>query len=258
MQIVKKAFQNNLVYRIDYIAGLINTIVMIFVNIAIWKAIYEEEEVLDGVQLKIVITYIILGFLMQSIFVMDEYFIENKVRTGLISSDLLKPLSFRLYVFSYNIGNSFFKILMQLAPALIVSMLMFRLLGPFSLEMGIYFFISGALGFLVLYSLNFLVWVSSFWFYWTFSMVTIKDAFVMVLSGALIPLWFMPQWVYNFIKMTPFDSIYFIPISIYLGQIPTNEIVFSICKQLLWIFILTVIGHILWKAATKKLVVQGG
>jgi len=245
-------------YRIDYIAGVINTLVMIFVNIAIWKAIYEEEEMLGGVQLKIIITYIILGFLLQCIFAMDEYFIEQKVRSGLISSDLLKPLSFRLYVFSYHLGNSFFKILMQLTPALIVSMLMFKLLAPFSLEMGIYFFISAALGYLVLYSLNFLVWVSSFWFYWTFSLVTIKDAFVMILSGALIPLWFMPQWLYDLIKMTPFDSIYFIPISIYLGQIPTNEIFFSIIKQVFWICILTAIGHILWKVATKKLVVQGG
>lgn len=44
-----------------------------------------------------------------------------------------------------------------------------------------------------MYNLNFIVWISSFWFYWTFSLVTIKDAAVMILSGALLPLWFMPQ-----------------------------------------------------------------
>jgi ABC-2 type transport system permease protein len=258
LEIAKKAFQNNLAYRIDYLAGLINTIVMIFVNIAIWKAIYEEEEVLGGVQLKIIITYIILGFLMQCIFAMDDYFIENKVRTGLISSDLLKPISFRVYIFFYHLGSSFFKITLQLAPALIVSLLLFDLLPAFSFKMGVLFAVSCILGYLVLYSLNFLVWISSFWFYWTFSLVTIKDALITVLSGALVPLWFMPQWLYDFIKMTPFDSIYYIPISIYLGQIPTNEIVFNILKQVLWIGILTVIGQLLWKAATKKLVVQGG
>ncbi|MDF2986930.1 MAG: ABC-type uncharacterized transport system, permease component [Eubacterium sp.] len=258
MELAKKSFQNNLAYRIDYFAGLINTLLMIFVNIAIWKAIYEEEEVIEGVQLKIIITYIILGFLMQSVFAMDEYFIENKVRSGLICSDLMKPLSFRLYVFFYNLGATIFKIVMQLVPALIASLLLFRLLAPFSLQMGIYFVISFILGYFVLYSLNFLVWVSSFWFYWTFSLVTIKDALIMVLSGALVPLWFMPQWLFDFIKMTPFDSIYYIPIAIYLGQIPVNEILFNILKQFFWIFILTSIGHIVWKAATKKLVVQGG
>lgn len=258
LEVAKKAFQNNLVYRIDYIAGLINTLVMIFVNIAIWKAIYQEDEVVGGVQLKIIITYIVLGFLMQSIFAMDDYFIEGKMRTGLISSDLLKPISFRMYVFSYNIGNTAFKILMQLTPALIISVIFFHFLEPFSIQMGIFFFISSVLGFFVLYSINFLVWITSFWFYYIFSMVTIKDALIMVLSGAVIPLWFMPQWLMDFIKMTPFDSIYYIPISIYLGQIPQSEILLSILKQVLWILALTLAGHLLWKRATKKLVVQGG
>ncbi|HEX3029387.1 MAG TPA: ABC-2 family transporter protein [Clostridia bacterium] len=258
IELAKKSFQNNLAYRIEYFAGLINTLVMIFVNIAIWKAIYEDNDSFDGVQLKIVITYIVLGFLMQSIFAMDDYLIERKVTTGLISSDLLKPISFRLYIFSYNIGATVFRIVMQLTPALIISAFFFRLLPPFSVTMFIYFVLSGILGYLVLYSLNFLVWVSSFWFYWTFSIVTIKDALITILSGALVPLWFMPQWLYDFIKLTPFDSIYFTPITIYLGQVPPDEILFNILKQVFWIAILGLIGHLLWKSATKRLVVQGG
>ncbi len=195
---------------------------------------------------------------MQSIFGMDEYFISNKINNGLISSDLLKPTSFRMLVFFYNFGLVAFKIIMNLMPAVILSVLFFKLLLPFSLSMGIYFLISMAMGYLVLYSLNFIVWLSAFWFYGTFSLVTIKDAIIVVMSGALIPLWFMPQWLYDFIKLTPFDSIYYIPISIYLGQIPANEIVMSMIKQGFWIILLTCIGHVVWKFATKKLVVQGG
>lgn len=258
LEIAKKSFQNNIVYRVDYFVSVINTLAMIFVNVAIWRAIYEEEEALGGVQFKIVMTYITLGFLLQSIFVMEDYLIERKVTSGLISSDLLKPLSFRMYVFSYNIGVTVFRMIMQFLPALIVSVLVLKLLPPFSTEMFILFIMSTVLGYLVLYCLNFIVWVSSFWFYNTFSLVTIKDAFVLLLSGALIPLWFLPQGVYDFIKLTPFDSIYFVPISIYLGQIPQEEIIFTLVKQVLWIIILGLAGHFLWKAATKKLVLQGG
>jgi ABC-2 type transport system permease protein len=102
------------------------------------------------------------------------------------------------------------------------------------------------------------VWVSSFWFYNTFSLVTIKDALVLLLSGALIPLWFLPQKIFDFIKLTPFDSIYFTPISIYLGQVPSNEIAAAFVKQVSWILILGLVGHVLWKSAAKKLVLQGG
>jgi ABC-2 type transport system permease protein len=242
----------------DYFAGVINAIVMIFVNISIWRAIYEEEESLEGVQFKILATYIVLSFLMQVVYMMDEYFIESKVRNGLISSDLMKPINFRLYVFSYNFGTMLFRLLMQLTPALIISIFAFKLLPPFSFTMLIYFILSASLGYLVLYNLNFIVWMSTFWFYWTFSLVTIKDAAVMILSGALIPLWFMPQWLLDIIKLTPFDSIYYIPIRVYLGQIPAEELYSSLFKQVIWVLVLFVIGQLLWRAAAKKLVVQGG
>ncbi len=258
LEFAKKSFQNNIVYRMDYFASVINALVMIFVNIAIWRAIYEEEESLEGVQFKILATYIVLSFLMQSVYMMDEYFIESKVRSGLISSDLLKPINFRLYVFSYNIGTLVFRLIMQLAPALILSIFLFKLLAPFSLTMALYFILSAALGYLVLYNLNFLVWTSSFWFYWTFSLVTIKDAAVMIFSGALIPIWFMPQGLADFIELTPFESIFYIPIRIYLGMIPEEEIITSLLVQVVWVVVLFGIGQLLWRAAAKKLVVQGG
>jgi ABC-2 type transport system permease protein len=161
-------------------------------------------------------------------------------------------------VFSYNLGTLTFKIIMQLVPVLIISYLLFDLLPPFSMEMMLYFILSTVLGYLVLYSLNFIVWVSTFWFFGTFSLVTIKDAAVLIFSGALVPLWFMPQWLVRFIKMTPFDSIFSTPIQIYLGLIPEELIIESILKQVIWGIVLFGIGHLLWKRGIKKLVVQGG
>ena len=104
MEFAKKAFQNSIVYRANSYAGIINTIVMIFVNIAIWRAIYEEEAALEGLQFRLVMTYIVLSFLMQSVFVMDEYLIQGKVRNGTIATDMLRPVSFLNYIFSHNIG----------------------------------------------------------------------------------------------------------------------------------------------------------
>lgn len=258
VEFAKKAFQINITYRTDFVAGVINAIVMIFVNISIWKAIYEDEQTVDGVQLKILITYIVLAFLMQCIYGMDEYRIENKVRSGSISLDLLKPISFSGYIFSYNIGILIFRVIMQLTPVLIVSIVLFRMLPPFNLAMLTCFFLSLIIGYLVLYNLSYIMWLSSFWFYWTFSLVTIKDAAVMIMSGALLPLWFMPQSLVNFINLTPFASIYYVPISIYLGQVPPEEIALVIVKQLVWAAVLFFIGRLLWKMALKKLVVQGG
>ncbi|SDD05680.1 ABC-2 type transport system permease protein [Paenibacillus sp. UNCCL117] len=258
LEFAKKSFQNSIVYRVDFLAGVLNAIVMIFVNIAIWRAIYEEGDMLEGVQFKILVTYVVLSFLLQLVYVMDEYFIEAKIRSGLISSDLLKPINFRLYVFFYNLGSAAFRVVMQFAPVLAVSIVVFKLLPPFSGMMLAYFLLSAALGFLVLYNLNFIVWVSSFWFYWTFSLVTIKDAAVMIFSGALVPIWLMPQQLVRFIEMTPFDSIFYIPIRIYLGMVPEDQILMSMLRQSVWVAVLFGAGQLLWTFAQKRLVVQGG
>lgn len=258
LEFLKKAFQNNVVYRVDYYASLINALVLIFVNIAIWRAINEGDGALGGIQFQFLVTYIVLSFLLQTLFLMDEYFIENKVRSGLISTDLLKPINFRMYVFSYNVGTMVFRLVLQFLPALLLSVFIFRLLPPFSISMLGYFILSATLGYLVLYNINFIVWISSFWFYWTFSLITIKDAFVLILSGALIPIWFMPVWLIDFIRLTPFESIFYTPIRIYLGMIPHDQIFITIVKQFVWIAVLYGIGQLLWTLAQKKLVVQGG
>lgn len=258
VEFAKKAIQNCIVYRVNSYAGIVNTIVMIFVNIAIWRAIYEEEAILEGLQFKLVVTYIVLSFLMQSIFAMDEYMIQYKVRSGSISTDMLRPISFLTYIFSHSVGVMLFRIIIQLTPALLVSIFFIKILPPFSTLTAVCFAISVLCGYLVLYSINLVVWLTSFWYFETFSFVTIKDAAVMILSGALLPIWFMPDWLYNIVQVTPFGSIYSVPISIYLGQLPETEIYSKILLQLIWIIIFQGIARLLWHRATKRLVVQGG
>lgn len=255
---IKTEFSKAFAYRAESITGIINAVVMIFVNIYIWKAIYEAEEQISGIQLQMIITYIILSFAIQTIFTMEEYVIQQKVRTGLITSDLLKPINFNLYLFSTNLGNILFKFVFQLIPVILISVIFFKMLPPFNSTMGLLFILSLILGFLILYNLNYIIWISAFWFNKIFSLVTIKNSFVLLFSGALIPLWFLPKQLLDVIELTPFKSIYFVPIAIYLGQIPEDEIMISFIKQIVWMAILFLAGQILWHKAKKQLVVQGG
>ena len=71
-------------------------------------------------------------------------------------------------------------------------------------------------------------------------------------------MWFMPEIVRKIIVFTPFESIYFTPIRIYLGEITGMVILPKLALQLMWIGILGVVASILWNKGVKKLVVQGG
>lgn len=258
IKISLKSFKNSFVYRMDYIAGVLNTVLMAIVSIAIWKAIYGDGSAISGIELKSLITYIVLSFFLQSAFSLDEYYLEEKIQTGLITSDLLKPTNYFYHMLSYHIGGLLFKICLQAIPALIILSLISPIMMPFSPLMGLLFIISAGFGFFIVYFLSFIIWLSAFRFYYSFSLITIKDALIVILSGAFLPLWFLPTGLVEFVKMTPFESIYFIPISIYLGQIPYNEILWALGKQLVWLAGLFIASKSLWRVACKKLQVQGG
>jgi ABC-2 type transport system permease protein len=258
LEFIKKSFQNNLVFRIDYLIGIANSIIIIFIYVSIWRSIYGNEAVIGGISLEMVTTNFILGLALSSAFSLDDLFVSRKIWSGEIINDLLKPMNFNAYIFCYNIGNILFKLLLQFIPALIVSSLLIGILPPATLIGFIFFTISIILGFLILYNISYIVSLITFWNHQVWSISTIKDVIVSVLSGIYIPMWFFPEWLYGLIKYTPFDSIYFIPVSIYFGKIELWDIGFNMAKQVIWIIFFYLIGRLMWSNAIKKLVIQGG
>ena len=120
------------------------------------------------------------------------------------------------------------------------------------------FFLSAVLGYGVLWTISFAVQMTAFWIVNIWSVTTIKTVFINVLSGSMIPIWFMPEWMSGVLKFTPFTSIYFTPVQIYLGQLSFREILFQCTVQIAWMVLIYLLGNLLWIKGQRKLVVQGG
>lgn len=258
IQYAKCCFKKNLVYRFDYILGILSTLMKIFIYISIWKALYKDNTDIDGITFSMVCTSFILSLAISRAFAIDDFIIYRKVQKGEITNELLRPVSFRGLLLAENLGNIFFNIIVNFCPAVIISSFFVEILPPFSMINFLIFLLSILLGFFVLYEISYIVSVSSFWIINVWSISTIKNVFISVLSGTMIPLWFMPESVMKIIKFTPFDAIYFVPINIYLGKVSMMNIGILLVKQLVWISILQIIGGWIWSRAVKKLVVQGG
>lgn len=74
----------------------------------------------------------------------------------------------------------------------------------------------------------------------------------------MIPIWFMPSVLKKIIAFTPFESIYFTPVRIYLGELSGVDILKGMGIQVLWIAVLALVANAFWKKGVKKLVIQGG
>lgn len=253
-----KKFQNKMAYRLEFFMGIVNTVITIVVYLCIYKALYGNAQEIDGITFSMVATHFVISLGLSSAFEFNEMFLQDKVHDGSITNELLKPVNFIFRLLSENIGEGIFKVVFNFLPAVFITLFYAKLCPPSNLLNLFVMMLSVALGYLILWFIGFIVQTWSFWLFSVWGIMTIKNVIVKILSGTLLPLWFMPEIVKKIIVFTPFESIYFTPIQIYLGEIQGIEMMQKLLIQVVWIGVLWIIANAFWKMGTKKLVVQGG
>ena len=254
----EKSFLQKSAYRLDHWMGILNTLIRLVIYIEIYKALYGGREAVDGITLSMVTTNFILSLGLESFFVVNDFYLANKLYDGSIATEMLLPVTFHGRMLADNLGVALFKLLFHFVPAMVVAVIFIGIEQPAGDAAFGLFILSAMFGYGVLWSISFMFQMFSFWLINVWAIMTIKNVFINVLSGSMIPLWFMPETVRKIISFTPFEGIYFTPVQIYLGNISGGEIVAGFIKQLVWICCLMTLGFILWNKGKKKLVVQGG
>ena len=254
----KKSFLQKSAYRLDHWMGILNTLIRLVIYVEIYRALYGGRQTVDGITMSMVTTNFILSLGLESFFVVNDFYLANRIYNGSIATEMLLPVSFHGRMLADNLGVAAFKLIFHFVPAMLVAVLFIGIAAPADAGAFGLFVLSALFGYGVLWSLSFLFQMFSFWLINVWAIMTIKNVFINVLSGSMIPLWFMPELARKIIAFTPFESIYFTPVQIYLGNISGGEIVAGFIKQFVWIACLMSAGFILWNKGKKKLVVQGG
>src|SRR5574341_1200270 len=103
------AFQRSISYRIDIYFLLLSKIIGLLVQFSIWKALFDGNDQIsfNGGMLSFneMVTYIALAtFLSLLINTRVANTINDKIKTGEIAMDLIKPLHFRYYMICDTVG----------------------------------------------------------------------------------------------------------------------------------------------------------
>lgn len=251
-------FRNNMAYRFEYLMGILNTVLNFVVYWCIYRALYGGANEVDGITFSMVTTNFIISLGLTNAFSKNEMFLQDKIKQGTIANELLKPVNFKFRMLFEDMGDGFFKVIFNFIPAVLIAMLFTQIQPPAGVLNFVLCIVSAVLGYIVLWYISFIVQTWSFWLFSVWGIVTVKNVIINICSGALLPLWFMPEPIMNIIRFTPFDSIFFTPVQLYLGNLQGYEILFNFARQLLWIAILYAAGEFFWRRGIKKLVVQGG
>lgn len=254
------AFQTKLAYRGQVWAQIFGKLVRAFARVAIWMSVYGTVVSVDGVSLNEMITYAIVGGTMVAGWEWQRHLnnIGDQIKSGDVAVFLIKPLRYPLMLFASECGNFAVRILTVMAPTIVVMGLIFGLVPPASLGHGLMFFAYWLLSFLMMFMLSSAFGFVAFWMMTSFSLEWLLEGVMSILSGIFIPLWFFPDAVAGVIAHLPFAWVGFHPMAVYLGKMEMGEVMLTFVEGLGWLLILTLLVALLWRAASTRIIVQGG
>jgi ABC-2 type transport system permease protein len=252
-----KAFSREATYRMEVFTNVGSLIVRLYLMKAVWTALYSQNAAPVGVPLHAVLTYTTIALLMSLVLEIDgTRAIRDKIREGTIATDLMKPISLPLYFFSDGVGMTLLHATL-IVPALIISLLIVHIDVPPPAVMAA-FVVSFLLGYLVNFTLNFLMNCVAFWTLESFAAQLMVRWISDLLGGQVVPLIFFPGVLQQIVLALPFAAVYSTPLLIYLGTIPPSGYALALAIQLGWFVTFAAIGTVVWRAAQKRVVVQGG
>lgn len=248
-------------FRGHFFISIIGQLAFLIVIYFLWRSIYAASptDVVNGMTFMDTLIYLVLANALAS--VTNTYIIYNigtDIQSGRIVLDMLKPVPYFFIRFAESSGI----MIVQFVTYLIPSFLIVYFLSGRAIHLGInliFFIIGIILGAMINFCLN--LCFACFTFYtencWGINIV--KECFVGLLSGAVIPIAFFPQWLKNIVNFLPFPAILNAPLQMLLGNNTSFEIYgYYLLLQIFWLVVMYFVSQALWHRCTKVLTINGG
>ncbi|MEG6522502.1 ABC transporter permease [Desulfotomaculum sp. 1211_IL3151] len=256
----RKSFQRAAAYRFDAWIRVISNIMLLFMWGFIWYGLYGGQDTVEGVSFEAMLGYILISQALQGIHGAGTplWEIQERVRTGDIAMELLRPYDYPLRMLFSDFGSIAFYFLTAILP---LYGLLFYLLDttlPSSLYQWSMFVVSAVLGYLLRYCIELTFGLFSFWLVETGGVEDIFYFSISLFSGSVIPLWFFPGWLATLAGWLPFQAIFFVPNSIFIGELTGQALIHALLGQVMWLIVFYAVLRYVWLKASRKVVVQGG
>jgi ABC-2 type transport system permease protein len=245
-------------YQIWFWVGLVLSIISMAIMVFFWQAIYADTSSISGLELEQTLQYILLAFIFAPL-ANNELVWEfgSNLREGMMIHHLLRPINFQGMNYVQSLGSLVTQLAMQI-PMVVVAVLLFGLRFPHDIVTWVAFIISALLGYTVMFFFNW--FLACFTFYTTeiWGLGVLIQGMTFFLSGALVPIVMMPEWLQTIVLSVPFAQALGVPISLLTGITPLSEAPRVWLSQILWIFAMWLISTLFFRVAVRKITVQGG
>jgi len=256
---MRMAVQQQFQYRVATYFYMFGMVAEPVIYLVVWTTIADQQGgSVQGLTAGYFAAYYIVWTLVRNMnIVYGAPFWEYRIREGQLAGDLLKPLHPLHHDIAYFAGGKVVWILLWLPIAAGLILLFDPTLDPTALEIGVF-----ALAIWGAYLIR-TMFMSSLGMlcFWTTRGAAIFDLYMtaeLLLSGRLVPLPLMPDWVQDIARFLPFQWAFYFPIEALVGDLSTQELLGGLVAQMLWILIGLVIFRFAWRSGVKRFSAVGG
>lgn len=228
---------------------LINPLILL----VYWRSALENNSIagwsLSSISSYYFLLFTVSAFLMSHI---EENVSEDDIANGQLVKYLVKPYSYFLFniirELPYRLLQGFFAIIISLIFILIFGRFFQITTDPRILFLTVLVFI---LAYILSYSYKIAIGLLAFWLTDANGLFQFMEIITLIFAGYVIPISLMPELLLKIVYASPFPYIIYYPVIILQGNLSTVDIIFVICKQIAWIFLMVLLYKLLWKKGIK-------
>ena len=256
--------QQMVAYRANFICFLLGEIVSAFIMFFVWKAVFgnSDQQVINGFTMEDMVVYLFITFLTGYLTYSDGAFsIGEEIVDGSVAMRMIKPCSFDMCFLFQELGGRLVSIAMIFVPIVAgVEIYRYVITGAvrFDVPHFLLYLLSMAIAYMISFYFNVCYGFLAFFFKNLWGTTLIKETLTSFLSGAVVPLAFLPAGLAAVLNFLPFASLSYTPVMIYMGMYSYSQIAYRIGLQLFWLLVMYLLSKLIWHSAVKRLCVQGG
>jgi ABC-2 type transport system permease protein len=252
-------FQREIQYRGATFINVLGFMIEPAIYLVVWRTVaLEQGGSVGGYSVDDFTAYYIVWTLVRVMnLAYAPYAWEWRIRRGRLNELLSIPVHPFHRDFAYFTGSKFVWILMWIPVATVLTIAFQPRLAP-SLAHVAGFLVAIWTGFAVRFLLLYLMGMITFWTTRGQALFDLIVAGELLLSGRLVPLALMPDWVQSVSNWLPFQWSFQFPIEVAIGRLSNGEILAGVGFQVFWIAGMGLALVAIWPRALRRYTAVGG
>ena len=267
LAIFSSKFREQLQYRAAALAGIATQVVFGFIILMVLLAFYESSDVTPPLTTAQTLAYVWLGQALLGLLPWNvDPGVADSIRTGEVALDLLRPIDTYGLWFTRVLAWRIARTMLRCGPMVLLTVLVFPRVGmaefvmpgPASWSAFGLFVVAVFLALLMSAAITVLMQVAMLWTVSPEGVLRLVPPFVIFLSGNLIPLPLLPDWMQPILMAQPLRGLLDTPFRIYGGNLTGGEAWTAMVLSIVWLGIMIIMGQWGMQKGMRRMVVAGG